>query len=557
MNIKWSLLALSIAATTANAQTEFGTRSSVFESYEIGANEVYVNTTEVTDSDLEDIKRKLRQGDIVILDNTHAGTAESSKTLVSKVLGFGVKAPVVAAAMIEGQLNLKSISVYGDTEESYSDFYIDPNASDELIDSLEDAKSELSTKLQYSTMVSASDLRSLSPSTRSLANNESNTETERPPLELLKTTNREVILVEARQERLSCPTPGLAKVGFLGLGGYEYVDEENMEDPCIENNSRASLTYTVEKIRSEATDDGLNEDINFVRVSIAPDDGGGTGIFLSDQLVQNQFALSFFHPWMTEMKPFADNYRFSVYSDDPDVRLHGHIPAQENPTNQISETATVDVGISITASVGAEGNQSGGTGNAGLSATYSYNTSYSKTVSYETAEYTLENASGSESLDQAGWVYDRNYLEKRCNWLYATGPEQTACHRDKPAWDLNPAFDYRAFSAISHRNFVPGFVATFRSEADKTGTSTFHVDSSVGVMSLLATHSNWLGVLPVQTVAYKDEHVSAATFGAEFEVDWDRVRLLKCQNSDFTNEESIAAEIEANPECEDYYSNIL
>lgn len=519
MKFRNTLLAISLTtAFSVNAGTSFGSKSQVMDSITFDGNVVYVNSQLVSDADITAVNALLDSGSVVIIDNTDSGTNEDARLSTQRILGFGLKVPAVVAAKINGQLSLKAVSVYGDSAAGrYSDFYDDDAAAAQLRSSINEVKSELIDQISENSSTNAT------PKSYQTAD-DSTTLPEKPTIENLKTTNTEIILVDSRSTALSCETPGYR--WDWSVWDVRFTDDENKFDPCLEQNSRAALTYTVELMRSEPVQGAIAA--NYVRVSISPD-LGGTGIFLANTLTETENNSLHHHRLLS---PIADNYSFNVRSDDAGVRLIGHIPAQENPTSVINETSSVQVGISITVEAGASGGGSG-SGNGNVSATYSYNTNKSRTITYETAEYMTENVSGSFALDQAGWSYNRRYEQNKCLWINFLDANPDNCSSTRGIIAA-PVFNPQKFSAIAHRNFVPGFVATFYADPDSTGSSNFHVDTKVGVMSLLGIKS-WIPFF-WEKREIETSHVADAIMNTEFSVDWDRMAELSKQNLDFPDQ---------------------
>ncbi|KWR90520.1 leukocidin family pore-forming toxin [Cupriavidus sp. IDO] len=278
-------------------------------------------------------------------------------------------------------------------------------------------------------------------------------------------------------------------------------------DAC-KGEANAELRYQVDMIRSIAvsTSGGVGEDAKYLRISVLPE-MGGAGIHLASKVDEGH---TWFQSWAhryTWFGPFASKYRFTVSTNDRDVRLVGHVPQQVNPQQTVRETSGIDVGVGVSGEVGMKGPK------AGVSGSFSYTSK--REVLTTTYEYTVENESGRRP-GEAAWVWDRKYAERHCDWL-SRRDFGSACYFTGAHWDHSWVFRKDKFSAISHRNFVPGFSAIFQAPPDKRGISTFRLQSEIEVMALggkVVPNVFFLMAMRGATTA------SRVSFGKDMEVDW-------------------------------------
>lgn len=275
--------------------------------------------------------------------------------------------------------------------------------------------------------------------------------------------------VHVARSGLACP---LARA----LDGWNWGSA--LFDPCA-GKASADLDYRIDAIRSIAArgEAGAAENAKYLRVSILPTEGGA-GIHLAERVEERT---TWFESWAHRNSwfgPFAERYRFSVGSSDPAVRLVAHSPAQINPSVDVIQSSGLVVGMALRqrAEVGAAGPKAGLELENGMS--------YSSIRSFRivTHEYRIDNLGGSEP-GQAVWQWDRDAAANACDWL-SRRDAGSGCYFTGPLWDASPVFNAAAFSAISHKNFVPAFSATFAVAPQARQVSRFRIGASVTVAGL-------------------------------------------------------------------------
>jgi hemolysin len=262
---------------------------------------------------------------------------------------------------------------------------------------------------------------------------------------------------------------------YKGMNGYTWGT--NIVDACAGKGS-VNLSYTVDMIRSVAgaASGVISEDAKYVRISITSD-AGGAGWHLANRLTQEH---TWFESWAHRddwTGPFANKYTFSIDpSGDTGVDLIGHVPAQQNPQEDINTTSTINVGVAAGGNMelSTQGPKEGGN----LSAQFGF--SSARAIKMTKSEYAVEN---NTSVRTAQWVWDRKYDTYHCDWL--TRREfGTACFFYGAYWDGYWVMRANAFSPISYMNFVPSFAATYRASPTRTGITQFKLQSTVEVMAL-------------------------------------------------------------------------
>ncbi|WP_161569594.1 leukocidin family pore-forming toxin [Veronia nyctiphanis] len=487
-----SFVAAALSSSSVYGTTQFGNDSFLGKRLITDSNSVYVNSEQVNSSDIRLIRDKLSKGYTLVIDNSDAYNADSAKENTRNILGVGFASPFVLARMVNGQLDFETINVEGDDSTPYNNILSSAATKKTISAAVNEASKE---KSRDSTYQFAKSLTRNSASGPIVGLPEGQSE-----------TNSYTFTVKAKKYNIRCITPSLEYNWWKGHHEFRGPGE----DVCG-GKANSNIRYTVDLVRSEGVNgiSGVAENKKYVRVSVLPE-SGGTGIHLTNTLHEKTVNVS-----QTLLSPFADNYSFSVGTNDIDIELIGHTPSQANPDTTRSETNGFTVGVSLSAGANGSGGSSGGSGGGDVSASVNYSYTHQRTITVVTNEYTLENQSGYKP-ERAAWTWNRKYGLNKCDWLKRRD-HGVMCKFTGGFWEKG-AFNLKMFSAISHKNFVPGFSASFEASPDKEGISTFDIEGSVGVMSLLAT--SYYPLLRVTKIT--DEHVTNVALNTSFDIDWNK-----------------------------------
>lgn len=468
----------SSAPSSASREPALPNRVGEFTDYgrqlEPGDDVLYVNVAQLTPAQAEQVRSAFGGGRTVLLDATTA-KPEQASAASRTVGGLGMDSPVLLLRQVAGRPEYRSLEVGQEGEASASAPLpaVNPDTLPSDADSVarsQRAEASLTPALRQAMLATSGVRESLvegtrtalramaapAPATLAAAPRTTEGEPYRPEY---------TYTVFATRNNFSCTL-------HQALDGYSFGSATF--DAC-NGRGNAELAYKVDMIRSVAANGsaGVAEDAKYLRVSILPENGG-TGIHLVDKADE---WYTWFQSWAhrdTWFGPFANKYSFSINSSDPEVRLVGHAPQQTNPQQDVTEKTGVTVGVGVKGAVG----DSGPTGE--VSGSFSYTSE--RMIKKTTYEYTIENNSGT-SPNTAAWVWDRKYEQNHCDWL-TRRDFGSACYFSGALWDSSWVFKKEAFSAISHKNFVPGYSATFRVAPGKTNTSRFNLNASVEVMGL-------------------------------------------------------------------------
>ena len=407
---------------------------------------LYVNVLELSPEETEQVRSAYMRGVMVLLDGTEAWPELISEVSM-KIGGMGVSSPVLLLS-------------YNNGKPVYHSLMADLEKKDDLTRANKTALNQA--------LLNNSDVKqSLVNSTRSAikaalrhAQTYSAASTDKPYSPEYTYTTR------LTRNNFSCNLKEKLK-GFSFDGSPDF-------DACKQKGN-IDLAYTVDWIRSVKAqgEAGSTEDAKFVRISVMPE-SGGTGIYLADNAEEKttwRESAAHRDSWFG---PFVNQYKFSIASDNSDVWLKGHKPEQINPGQTVTTKTGINVGVGVSASADHEGPKGEVTG----SFSYTSERSITQTV----YEYTVENHSGSE-INKAAWVWDRDFDKNVCSWL-TREDFPSSCYFSGPLWDESPVFNKGKFSAISHKNFVPGFSATYQTSSDNTGKVNFKLKTELEVMGL-------------------------------------------------------------------------
>lgn len=258
-----------------------------------------------------------------------------------------------------------------------------------------------------------------------------------------------------------------------------FFDEEEIRDYCI-NNAFLELNYKVDLSGSKFTmkEDPKTgqliktENAKYLMFSVSPDEEGGTGWHLADDINQGFNRNEFLRSKRDFVGPYANKYSFWVneLTSTNDVKLAKTFPQNTNPGTTITQSHGTTIGLS--------GNILGGimnhNPNANVSLGASIQISNLRNVSYNTYEYTIENVSYN---NKAKWMWDSKVNDKICDYL--TRKDFNTCHFTEAAWQKSWSANKGKFSAISHKSFTPSFQAVFKTSKQNQGQSIFELGTNV------------------------------------------------------------------------------
>jgi hemolysin len=260
-------------------------------------------------------------------------------------------------------------------------------------------------------------------------------------------------------------------------------------------------------IRGVSSEGNPTQNIKAVRFSVE-EARAGTGIHLVDKLEQKNTHRKSNPDRKTAIGPFASNYRVSVRTKQ------GYTPSKvkDYPSNvntdfQHRETAGYEIGVN--GSVGAEVDATGPKVGGEVGASFSY--SQSKTLVYNTKEYSIANkSSGSD------FVVDFERSFTACDELRSGSAFE--CAFVKPQWENGTVFSKSKFNPIAYSNFKPNFDVIYEAPVTEMGTTTFELYAG------FTAKARFGDVDPRGLIwaTYSPRGWSSRTHGAvvNFQVDW-------------------------------------
>ncbi|GAA4651348.1 hypothetical protein GCM10023116_36320 [Kistimonas scapharcae] len=148
------------------------------------------------------------------------------------------------------------------------------------------------------------------------------------------------ISIEQRYINLSC----MVGSKFESRQSNEPEWTEGKTDACNRSAS-LSLNYTVDLIRSIPTHTAGTQDLKYLRITIDPENSGGTGWHLVNTPTHKH---TWFESWAnreTWFGPIADHYQIAIHSLDPDVHLYNAIPDNQPRETRITHRSSLQVGV--------------------------------------------------------------------------------------------------------------------------------------------------------------------------------------------------------------------
>lgn len=325
---------------------------------------------------------------------------------------------------------------------------------------------------------------------------------------------------------------------------YQTLSSNNTEmfDYCSEK-AFVQINYKIDMSGSKATvrerpdtkEIVKTEDGKYIIISVSPKEEGGTGWHLADEIEQGYHEnwTNYFGNRNDYTAPFANKYLFWVNqktenSDfyNPDISLIETFPQNTNPKKNVSETKGFNFGLSggVKASISeVDAAKQTIKGDVGLELGANIQVTNSRTIAFETYEYTVENNSYN---GKASWIWDAKVKDNYCEYL-TRRDFNVACYFTGPIWDGNWTGNKSKFSAISHKSFTPAFQAIYKANKDFNGISTFELGTGVETGALLGGVDQFLLFKRFQMDAYTG---MIAPKPKTFSIDWSSPFFASEQN---------------------------
>lgn len=284
------------------------------------------------------------------------------------------------------------------------------------------------------------------------------------------------VTVSLFEENLSCFMPESTE------------NDQKLIDYCNKN-ANVKLHFKVDMSGSRKGEFSANsekvktEEGKFITFSISPKEEGGTGWHIADSISQN------YSKYGDKISPIANKYYFAIMPEQETIQSKNHsvdlvhtFPLNLNPKTSITENRGYNFGLSgglktgikseLKPAVSPLSGFSLGEIEANLSGDFSANILHtnSRTVQFETHEYTVENNS---NANKAIWIWDAKIPENICTYL--TNYDSYNCSFSTLPWNTRWAANINKFSAISHKSFTPAFQAIYKTSKENKGTAQFEL----------------------------------------------------------------------------------
>ncbi|WP_211826356.1 RICIN domain-containing protein [Kistimonas asteriae] len=360
-------------------------------------------------------------------------------------------------------------------------------------------------------------------------------------------------------------------------------------DAC-DHRASFSLNYQIDFIRSTSSLQGA-EDAKYVRFTVNPESSGGAGWHLVDRPTHRH---TWFQSWTnrtTWFGPIADYYRIDIHALDEDVRLTHSIPGSSPKHSKVKAKDTIKVGLPVRMgftpmleapnpdlpddanqevefrppdqplplmpiieegehiqpdaepqipvydlsmlhgdrNLWPQDKKQRPVNNKRTFATIPAGSYYSsRSVIYLNYEYVIHNLSRSSRTDSAIWVWNREFSKYSGDWR-----QHEKCYLSCTDWFFSDA----AFSANAYSHFTPGFSATFKVPANKSGSSSFKLASAIHPVAL-AGHIRYQFLF--QDYSLWDQKGETYSIDQWFRVNWDAsaFSILPTITLEITNKDS-------------------
>lgn len=220
-------------------------------------------------------------------------------------------------------------------------------------------------------------------------------------------------------------------------------------------------------VQGARPDGSATQNAKIVRFSVE-EAASGTGIHLVDNLQQDH---SWWQSWAnrrTFIGPFASGYDLwvkPVTGFTP--RKVKDFPANKNTNYQNRDTSGYSIGINGTLGAGVDATGPKASAEVGASFTYSQ----SKTLVYDTQEYSIVNRSSGSDFSLS---FERSFSD--CQELIR---QEAGCYFTSAHWGSGWVYDKAKFNPIAYANFKPNYDVIYEAPVDEMGTTNFELGVTV------------------------------------------------------------------------------
>ncbi|GAA4651344.1 hypothetical protein GCM10023116_36280 [Kistimonas scapharcae] len=406
---------------------------------------IYINTEAMHSKHaLENIRSAFLQGAVVILDNTSG--AEGAEKISATISGIGIASPVLLAGLGHHHTPEYKILDISNTEDKPDLVSLH---SEQAMDSLAQEAHALLEHWDNNTQSRNYRQRSTQDSSN----------TYRPETS---------INVEFRNVGSPCMV-GKDYHGNSVTGVSRWTDE--MVDAC-DGKASVSLFYTIDLIRSVASEDGSTEDAKYLRITLNPSGEGGAGWYFTDLPTHKSLWYESLTNRIEWFGPIVEDYTVSVSARDPEVRLFQAVPGNKPQNSNVVELPSIGVGVKIPKGLL---NPAIPRPSMGLSTGLFAGFTTDRAVIYKNHEYTIINRSSDNDSATAAWLWSREFDKYSESWR-----TNSTCL----LWCDDPFFNDNAFSPAAYAHFAPGFSATFKVPGNKNDHSSFLFTGTANVVAL-------------------------------------------------------------------------
>jgi len=288
---------------------------------------------------------------------------------------------------------------------------------------------------------------------------------------------------------------------------YTSPETGAQRDLC-NNEASIDIRVNISQMRSVQggrPDGSATQNAKIVRFSVE-EAASGSGIHLVDNLQQDH---SWWQSWAnrrTFIGPFASSYDLwvkPVAGFTP--RKVRDFPANQNTNYQNRDTSGYSIGINGTLGAGVDATGPKASAEVGASFTYSQ----SKTLVYDTQEYSIVNRSSGSDFSLS---FERSFTA--CQELIS---QSLGCSFTDALWGSGWVYDKAKFNPIAYANFKPNYDVIYEAPVDEMGTTNFELGVKVNYKV------RWGTVKPA--VLFSLFEVYGSDFGSSstkinFQVDW-------------------------------------
>lgn len=254
-------------------------------------------------------------------------------------------------------------------------------------------------------------------------------------------------------------------------------DFDAQRDWC---NAGASIDIRVNisqmrSVQGTTPNGSATQNAKIVRFSVE-EEKAGTGIHLVDNLQQDH---SWFQSWAnrrTYIGPFASGYDLWVKPVSGFTPLKvKDFPANKNTNYQNRDTSGYEIGVNGTLGAGVDATGPKASAEIGASFTYSQ----SKTLVYDTQEYSIVNRSSGSDFSLS---FERSFTD--CQELRR---QEAGCYFTSAHWGSGWVYDKAKFNPIAYANFKPNYDVIYEAPVDEMGTTNFEIGVKVNYRARFGT----------------------------------------------------------------------